>query len=334
MTEGENVIGSKKDDVVDVDRGLRSSAEVNLKKCPCTNHDPDSCYVICSVCSQEWHQACVGLQGLTEPMVKLLDLWLCPICFILPQKVIQKSGIINIGHSRTPVKGPRVESSANCTTIRLIVQEELQKVKSELNQTVQGAVTESITENMEKIETSVRSYATVAAENHTGILQELETVKNQKPQAQTPTDEVMKKVVTQMDIDQYERNKRKANLMINKIPEADSEDMSVKNAADMKFLVEKLKIPEYDIVTCYRAGYQKTGEDGKQIPRPLIVKMRDVPCAQKWHDYERGTKITLGAVDYYINADLCKADRQARFFARDQRRKIKEKSVGTSSADS
>ena len=78
-----------------------------------------------------------------------------------------------------------------------------------------------------------------------------------------------------------------------------------------------------EIVTCFRTGAVKKDRNGNPLPRPLVVKMRDVEAANSWHDNGKGHKIG----DSWINPDLCKVDREIQFFARVERRKKREEAA-------
>ncbi|KAL5272965.1 hypothetical protein ACHWQZ_G000971 [Mnemiopsis leidyi] len=55
-----------------------------LDRCPCGKSDPQSTKVICAKCKQHWHNRCCNLNGLTQPMIKKLELWQCPKCYTCP----------------------------------------------------------------------------------------------------------------------------------------------------------------------------------------------------------------------------------------------------------
>ena len=55
-----------------------------LKKCPCNSSDPESTYVKCAKCSQEWHNNCCNLSGISQNAIKKLVKWQCPKCYVCP----------------------------------------------------------------------------------------------------------------------------------------------------------------------------------------------------------------------------------------------------------
>ena len=57
---------------------------IALDRCPCGKSDPQSTKVICAKCKQHWHNRCCNLSGLTQTMIKKLELWQCPKCYTCP----------------------------------------------------------------------------------------------------------------------------------------------------------------------------------------------------------------------------------------------------------
>ena len=55
-----------------------------LKKCPCNSSDPESTYVKCAKCSQEWHNNCCNFSGISQNAIKKLGKWQCPKCYVCP----------------------------------------------------------------------------------------------------------------------------------------------------------------------------------------------------------------------------------------------------------
>ena len=76
-----NVIISKSDEVPIINK---IQPHADLKKCPCNSSDPESTYVKCAKCSQEWHNNCCNLSGITQNAIKKLVKWQCPKCYVCP----------------------------------------------------------------------------------------------------------------------------------------------------------------------------------------------------------------------------------------------------------
>ena len=67
---------------------------------------------------------------------------------------------------------------------------------------------------------------------------------------------------------------------------------------------------------CWHAG--KIDESKSGFCRPLIVQMTDIAAVNEWTRDGKGLQLDNG---YWINKDLCMADRCANFLARQERRK-------------
>ena len=63
--------------------GNRSQRSM-LQKCPCGLSDRTSSYITCANCSQDWHNKCCNLKGVTAGAIKKLDEWECPRCYVCP----------------------------------------------------------------------------------------------------------------------------------------------------------------------------------------------------------------------------------------------------------
>ena len=167
-----------------------------------------------------------------------------------------------------------------------------------------------------------------------------EEMKKAKPSA--PTKETVSQVVREtaelaiqsglqkIDTDSPERSRRVCNVVIKRVEEhgSGSNDGEVRKKYDRNFVMEKLQIPAAEIISVFRAGplmKKLTNDRGetvevRQTRRPLIVKLVDRASAEHWHRNGKG----LEKGGYYINQDLCYADRHAGFLAREEYRKKKE----------
>ena len=76
-------------------------------------------------------------------------------------------------------------------------------------------------------------------------------------------------------------------------------------------------VPEnnFYIQTCWRAG--KLDASKPDYCRPLVIKISDEENANDWTKNGRGNKTQSG---FWINRDLCDADRKANFVARQEKR--------------
>ena len=70
----------------------------------------------------------------------------------------------------------------------------------------------------------------------------------------------------------------------------------------------------------FRSGPRKSAEEVKLKPRPLIIRFKTSEKADYWCNNGRGYQTES---KHWINADLCRADREAGFQARQERNRRK-----------
>ncbi|KAL5257413.1 hypothetical protein ACHWQZ_G012381 [Mnemiopsis leidyi] len=120
----------------------------------------------------------------------------------------------------------------------------------------------------------------------------------------------------QMDADKVEREKRRSNVVVLSAPEPEKEaSAEQKKKEDKDFCSKVLGIPLKDVETCWRAG--KIDNSKPDYLRPLVIKLKSEGLVQEWTKEGKGYKTESG---FWINKDLCAADRKANFLAREQRR--------------
>ena len=269
--------------------------------CPCGLYISKEVSVECDSCKRFWHLCCVGLKGLTDEMVKSLDRWDCPDCFVC----LYSSRVTTAIAGTTPGS-----SSGECGTMRVVLKEELHLIQPVIRATVADAVRRSIHGSVcskDDVENVVKSYADATKESQKMVLEE--STKANSSQI------VVEKVVRKLDSDKIEREKRKANIVVMKVPESKMASSGQKLADDKKFCYEELGMAEEDIESCWRAGKLDTSKP--DYCRPLVIKLKDDETADEWTRNGRGFKTESG---YWVNRDLCDADRKANFQAREERR--------------
>ncbi|KAL5262055.1 hypothetical protein ACHWQZ_G007680 [Mnemiopsis leidyi] len=129
------------------------------------------------------------------------------------------------------------------------------------------------------------------------------------------SENVISKVQTKMHTDSYEHNLRKLNLCVVKVPESNKATSKQRQEDDAKFCLETLKIEKRDFISCHRAG--KPDPEKPDYCRPLIIKTADEESVNYYSNHGKGWKES----SYWINLDLCRADREIRFLARKERKK-------------
>ncbi|KAL5260243.1 hypothetical protein ACHWQZ_G010385 [Mnemiopsis leidyi] len=173
--------------------------------------------------------------------------------------------------------------------------------------------TPSSVKAMEDIKDVVKSYAAVTQESQNKVIQQAAVAQSSKT--------VVESVVRQLDADKVEREKRRCNVVVLSALEPKKESSTEeKKKEDMQFCSRVLEIPLTDIEVCWRAG--KVDESKPEYCRPLIIKLKDEELVKEWTKDGKGHKTVSG---YWINKDLCAADRKANFLSREERRKRVQK---------
>ncbi|KAL5256504.1 hypothetical protein ACHWQZ_G011673 [Mnemiopsis leidyi] len=147
----------------------------------------------------------------------------------------------------------------------------------------------------------------VTAKSQKKVIEDLSTAQ--------ASENVISKVQTKMHTDAYELNLRKLNLCVLKVPESKKDTSKQRQEEDAKFCLETLKIEKKDFISCHRAG--KPDPEKPDYCRPLIIKTADEESVNYYSNHGKGWKES----SYWINLDLCRADREIRFLARKERKK-------------
>ena len=309
--------------------------------CPCDDFSEDRPAIQCPSCFIWYHYRCVGLEGLLPDDTVKMNGWLCYVCWAASSPI-------------APVPVSTVPGSQNNITvdIRQVIKEEMEllittTVKSSVETAVNEAMTNSnkaVTESVkeckvaaEAAQKEIKTYAKSAKDNQRTLFQDFrrENTEKQKEIATVVIKETAKSAVSagmqKIDSDNAEREKRKYNIMISDVQESTSKDKKVKTAEDKKFVTDSIGINRDDIMAVFRAG-SELDKDGKvrTKPRPLIVELIDEEEVLHWTNEGKGYQTLSG---YWINRDLCVADRVANFQARERRRTRMNHQQMTESAD-
>ena len=274
--------------------------------CVCGKYIPAEVSIGCEACEVYWHLSCVGLKGLTVEMVKVLEHWECPKCFVC-----------------SLVEPEKVADTAENRTLQLLIKEELHLINPVIRTTIKNELQKCLPSEIyskkdikELLEESnckaVKSYADITATSQKKVIDELSAVQTTK--------EVVKEVTSQLGVESIEREKRRLNLCVMKAPESTKNGAKDRQDDDTTFCVTTLGIPKEDIESCHRAGKKK--DDDSTFNRPLIIKMKNQKAHTTWSDNGRGYLVT--GTKYYINPDLCKADRDANFRVRKERQRRRD----------
>jgi hypothetical protein len=289
---------SQKNDVKDV--------EEKSQKCPCGNQEKESIWVHCETCDQWLHCDCVGLKGLKKNAVQSLTDWNCPRCLISPY------GNEEVRDDEVVTKG---ELRAACQAIKMAMKEELAANVSILRDSVKEAAETAVKNAAPSVVTSVvektKSYAAATQDSQRKLVEEVKSA--------ATSSHIVQEVARKIDSDKVEREKRKMNVIVMKVPESKAPSSGQRRADDMKFCYEQLGMEKTEIDTVWRAG-KKVTDNAQDYCRPLIIKLVDENAVDWWTD---GGKGYLSDSGYWVNRDLCEADRKANFLVRSEWRKRK-----------
>ena len=205
------------------------------------------------------------------------------------------------------IKGSNVSNTGtNCNTLRIMMKEELNLVNNVIATTVERTV-----------KTHVESKTKLWSE----LLKQKTTVTVDKDMVEDIVEKNSLKLVDSTEkrnsSTEYERQKRKKNVVIRNFPECPSEDNDQKVKYDTNFLTGECLIDRDDIVTCYRAGKKLPGRI-----RPLICVLKNEEMVNEYTRNGSGSNVGEKKKPedrlrpYWINRDLCSADAAAAFRAR------------------
>ena len=272
------------------------SDDSKRNECPCGEVN-ESSWIHCDTCNQWLHCNCVGLKGLNSQAIKSLKEWECPRCLASPYLH---------GLSSSDDVVTKADLAAVCSVLKDSMKKDLSAAVVTLKDTVVTSVIEK-----------TKSYAAVAAENQKTLVAEVKSA--------ATSAELVDKICQKMDSDNYQRERKKSNILVSNVPEPTSTlSAQEKKEADIVYMCKNFGMERNEILTCFRTGAIKKDDNGNPLPRPIVAKMLDVETAEHWHNSGKGYKIG----ESWINPDLCKVDRDNQFFARqERRRRKKEESV-------
>ena len=294
---------------------LKKNDSTHEENCECKKWISGQSSLECENCKLFWHFCCVGLKGLTEEAAELLEHWLCPNCFFSPHA----KGV------NTTADGPDEKS------VRNLLKAELHIIAPAIRATVEDALrgsqspctpsSEAVKNFDDKVDKAVNKavklYSEITASSQKKVIDEASLAKSSK--------KVVEEVARHIDANHIERDRRRLNVCVMKVPESSKSVSKERENADYNYCIDTLKIDPEDIVSCHRAGAKKP-----DFCRPLIIKMAREKDVDFWtlsgRGYNTGCKSQSGEC-IYINKDLCKADREANFRVRKANVERKNKRV-------
>ena len=276
----------------------------NGKGCTCGQYIEDSVEIECVNCKNWFHLKCVHLGGLTEEGTQDIECYVCPFCIVASAVLPPPQN-----HAVIEKADEKLRHSVACVvqkTLKTELTSILELTKPEALTSVLETVEKDISESSKNVKTYLDAFKT-----------DIKTTIKEKPPVQ-----LIKETVRQIDADQLERVKRECNVVINNVPEESDGKKSKDN--DLNFLYDVCRFGKNEVVSCFRAGKVVKRDCGSEpLPRPLVVKLRSKDSAAYWSNEGRGWRVKDSESEnvYWINQDLNRADREAQFFAREQRRK-------------
>ena len=162
-------------------------------------------------------------------MVSALEKWQCPDCYRCVYYYKKKP-----------------EFNAECSSMRLILKDELHSIQPVIKVTVENAIRKLIPESIcsaDDVKEVVKSYAEVTKEQQRRVIEEAALAKSLK--------DVVESVVHQLDSDRIEREKRKLNVVVLNVPEPpETASSGQKNKLDTDFYRVKLGMDSEDFDKC------------------------------------------------------------------------------------
>ena len=204
------------------------------------------------------------------------------------------------------------------------VKREVQEaVKVNINQNLKAIMEEAVqkvvgTEKMKKTfaEAVKNSEKVIGQETKRAFEEKLSSALKQSQS------EIVAQTSARQEADLADKEKRTRNVVITTVPESTLKDVKERVTADSIIATKILGIADDVIEKCFRAGPPLgTGSNkDRTSPRPLICVLTKPELAKSKHKYGNGSKVIIDGVQYWINADLSRAERRANFEARQKRR--------------
>ena len=144
-----------------------SSNITELAYCPCKEYIEGELLIECETCNKYWHLCCVGLQGLTEKMIICLEHWECPDCFLC----------------MFSYKKNQDDKKPECTTMKLIIKEELHAIQPVIRATIESAVKNILPKTVcskEDVQSAVKSYADATRDSQTKVVEQATLAQSSK----------------------------------------------------------------------------------------------------------------------------------------------------------
>ena len=295
--EGELNEGLCADCLEDDDNGSLSQSGTPTP-CPCGEGPTNNKALLmqCSDCKKWWHPACVGLLGLTQYFTKKLVEYKCPLCFSLPKEIMEKLGIPDKPDDTN-------ESQTISATVKKEVTAMLPAVVEEVVAGVKAALGGNTVQQMvkEANETINKSWADIAKTEQKRVMSEV---------VGKTADSALQKSLSRISADLSEQKTRLRNCIMSNVPEGYGGTDTSLSEVVVSFADEEISAD--DIAYCNRLGKK---EEGKNRLILIVCKREDM--AAEFHNFGRGRKLPNNV---WINQDMTKTEREAKYHMRQERR--------------
>ena len=255
----------------------------------------DIVWIACSTCDKWWHVSSAGLAGLTQVTVGKLRNWNCHFCFVLSDRLKSASLTNGVAKELTAVIQDAVKVSV------------VDSIQSVLVNTVVDKANQEIT----------KSWAQIASGDQQKLVKDV---------VQATTGHALSASMQQIDANMQACMKRAKNITIKNLPDNGKEAESMD---ELKQLIcdHAGEISIGEIASARRIGAFNNVNRNKFRGRVVIAILKSEDKAAAMHHYGNGY-VYQGASrkeDVWVNPDLIKADRDAKWMAREKKKVEAEK---------
>ena len=321
--------------------------------CPCADFTVSQESIQCTVCYVWFHVVCANLRGLTGKEIEKMEGWSCCTCWaagsplaivlfgemlpdavkgvansktevtleVLAEEIRELKGIVTVSQISS---GPAVAGLSqatrgspgelNCQTVGLMLKEQLHLQVPVIAARVKDVMDAGVKNIVDSYAEQKKTYAEMSKGLEEKVARSAKMNKEMVENVvKSGNVEQAKKTEANLNLEAYERLKRKQNVIVRGVPESNSDVIATRIEHDLKWIMQETDIAKDDIVRCYRPGQRK-----KDKPRPLICVLKTEEMVQQYTNFGRGSKIGDGNPkdSFFVNLDLSPADQEADFLAR------------------
>ena len=248
----------------------------------------DTVWISCSACNEWWHVKCAGMAELTTAMAKSLKSWNCHFCFVLPDRL----------------KAAKLANEVSLE-LKTVIQD---AIKVSVEDSVQNVIINNVVE--EANQKIAKSWAQIASGEQTKLIAEV---------VEVTCAPALSKSIQLIEANLNERRNRARNIVVSNLP--DSEEETEEELKELICTTLRKEIAPADITSAKRIGtFGKPNERAKKKYRGrlVIATLKREDDASYLHKNGRGYAVWGKTEDenVWVNADLPKADRDAKLLKR------------------